>query len=455
MKILLVDDDALVIRLIKTALGDSYRTLTAGRSSEALRLIAEGPELAIVDLDLEQRLEGLSLIGPLKKAGIKTVVMSSHEEEELIERCYEAGCDLYYSKGRILDSIHQIINDLLVRDLVTLEDELFQNSFVTVNEKLKADIKRAFRSFMQASNILITGETGTGKSELAKLFYQQSGLQGEFVAINCASIPRELLESELFGHTRGAFTGADKAKTGKLKLADNGVLFLDEINSLGIDLQAKLLKAVEEKKFYPVGSERMVETNFRLISASNENLFELVAQNRFRLDLLQRLCGTMIELTPLRDRSDDVFPLLKHFNHSQRKLFFSGEAKTMIALHDWPGNTREVKRLLEFCLSLPGGRIEATDFQKFMNFGPTEVRNRTLDLEYWLQQALSKGLETATDDFRKRIIEEAMRSRGLNVTATMRELKISTRQFYKHIGGSKGQMSAFAAPGIEYAAELQ
>lgn len=439
MKILLVDDDALVIRLLKSSLGPGYQTLSASSAKDALKLMGEKPSLAIVDLDLEERLLGLTLISPLKKIGAKVVVVSSHEEEELIDSCYEAGCDLFYSKGDIVNSIHQIINDLLLKDLPQLEDEVFNEKFITSDKKLIDDVKRAFRGLMQSSNVLITGETGTGKSELAKLFHRESKVSGEFVALNCAGLARELLESELFGHTKGAFTGADRAKIGKIKFADNGVLFLDEINSMSLDMQAKLLKAVEEKKFYPVGSERMVESSFKLIAASNENLFQMVAEGRFRLDLLQRLCGTMIDLAPLRQRQPDVFLLMKHFNQSQRRLFLVPEVKEMISNYDWKGNTREVKRFCEFCLSLEGGRVLVPHFQEFTRLSQCESPQKQNDLTYWIKESLSKGLDQVTDDFRKTIIDELMKSRGLNVTSAIKELKISTRQFYKHMGQKKKQ----------------
>ena len=454
MRVLLVDDDALVIRLMKSALGDRYEVLTARSVEEALKVMRELPDIAIIDLDLEKRLQGLTLISPLKKAGIKTVVVSSHDEEEIIEKCYKEGCDLYYSKGVVLESIHQIINDILIKDKADLREEIFTEKFITTSDRLKTDIKRAFKAMLQSSNILITGETGTGKSELSKLFHQESKVTGEFVAINCAGIPRELLESELFGHTKGAFTGADKAKTGKLKLADNGVLFLDEINSMSLEMQAKLLKAVEEKRFYPVGSERMIESQFKLIAASNENLFQMVSEGRFRLDLLQRLCGTMIELPPLRERHEDIFAMIKFFNVSQRKIFLLPEVKEMIAGHNWSGNSREVKRFVEFCLALPGGKVSGLDFGEFKKSTSVENMKPNQDLSYWVTESLNKGLDQVTDDFRKLVIEEVMKTRSRNVTMVMKELKISTRQFYKHVGVKKNKMLVVIPEGQVHETEL-
>ncbi len=456
MKVVIIDDDILVSRLVKQNLGTGYQTLLASSAKEGMKLLSEKPDLVIIDLDLEERLLGLSLIEPFKKTGAKTVVVSNHDEESVIEKCYEAGCDIFYSKGVLADSIHQIINDILLKDQPVLSETVFTDKYVTVDTNLKNDIKRAFKGLMQSSNVLISGETGTGKSEVAKLFHEEAKLKGEFVAINCASIPKELLESELFGHTKGSFTGAVNAKTGKLKLADNGILFLDEINSMSLDMQAKLLKAVEEKKFYPVGAERMVESSFRLIAASNENLFELVAQGRFRLDLLQRLCGTMLELSPIRERTSDVAPIMKFFNKTQKKIFLDAKVKEMVSQYDWKGNTREVKRFTEYCLNLNGGKVTETDFKTFINLNKAETTPVTRDLSFWIKESLEKGLDAVTDEFRKNIISEVMKSNA-NVTTVMKDLQISTRQFYKHVGNKKNKENALVQElgSQEYENQLQ
>lgn len=433
MKILIVDDETFVQRLMKEALGPRYSVLTAGSVSEALVLSDERPDLAIIDLQLVNGLEGLELIRPFRKKGIKCVVVSSHDDDSIIEQCYEAGCDLFYAKGAVLSSIHQIINDLLLRDSVQFDESLFTTSFITEDPQTKFDVRRVFQAFMQGTNILVSGETGTGKSELAGIFHRESRVAGNFVAINCAGIPRELLESELFGHSKGAFTGADRASAGKLKLADKGVLFLDEINSLSLEMQAKLLKAVEEKRFYPVGSERVTESDFKLIAASNENLFDLVAQGKFRLDLLQRLCGSMLELKPLRERAHDTIRLIKHFNVTQRKFFLDPEVRIMIQAYTWPGNSREVKRFVDFCVTLPTGKVTPSHFQQFIQQSRQESASAGPDIQRWVEASLERGLDAVTEEFRELIINEVQKRENKNVTAVMRELKISTRQFYKYV----------------------
>jgi transcriptional regulator with PAS, ATPase and Fis domain len=219
------------------------------------------------------------------------------------------------------------------------------------------------------SNVLITGETGTGKELVAELIQQTSPRRPQpFVCINCAAIPDTLLESELFGYEKGAFTGASTLSEGKLKLADGGVIFFDEIGDMSPYAQAKILRAIESREVYRLGGKHRIPLNVRVLAATNHDLEQLVAQGQFRKDLYFRLNVARIHLPPLRERKEDIVPLCRYYLHALNEHFgrhvegFSDEALACLIRHDWPGNVRELKNLLEATfVNDPTQRISLVD----------------------------------------------------------------------------------------------
>ncbi len=233
----------------------------------------------------------------------------------------------------------------------------------TRNARMQEVYQIAKKVAPSSSTVLILGESGTGKEVLARYIHHQSGRRGEFIAINCAAIPEELLEAELFGYEKGAFTGATRPKPGKFELASNGTLFLDEIGELPLKLQAKLLRALQEKVIDRLGGDRAIRVNTRIISATNQNLEELVRAGRFREDLYFRLNVIPIHIPPLRERKEDI-PLLAEFliskickreNLPPKRL--SSEVLEAFLAHSWPGNVRELENLLERMIILSEGEV--------------------------------------------------------------------------------------------------
>uniref|UniRef100_A0A832GLT1 Sigma-54-dependent Fis family transcriptional regulator n=1 Tax=Caldimicrobium thiodismutans TaxID=1653476 RepID=A0A832GLT1_9BACT len=231
----------------------------------------------------------------------------------------------------------------------------------TRNEKMREIYQIAKKVAPSSSTVLILGESGTGKEVLAKYIHYQSGRKGPFVAINCAAIPEELLEAELFGYEKGAFTGAVKAKPGKFEIASEGTLFLDEIGDMPLKLQAKLLRAIQERVIERLGGETPIKVNARIIAATNQNLEELVKKGRFREDLYFRLNVIPIQLLPLRERVEDI-PILAEFliykicaKEGIPPKRMSPEILPILLQHTWPGNIRELENLLERMIILSDG----------------------------------------------------------------------------------------------------
>lgn len=432
MRILLVEDDSLTVRLVKSSLGPSHFLVSVATVEEGLNLIPQQAwDLALIDLNLTEKMDGLNLIKPLKAQGIFAVVISGHEEDEVIDACYKAGCDDYYAKGDLLKTVPQLLQQVMLTRRTALPDKAFETNYLTQDKDTRQSARSLMTAMENATPALIMGETGTGKSELVKTLYSHAQLKGPLVEINCANLPKDLIESELFGYEKGAFTSADKARVGKVKHADQGVLFLDEVGCLPLDVQSKFLKVLEEKRFYPVGSIEAQTSSFRLIAATNEDLFAMAAKGLFRMDLLQRLCGSVVTLKPLRQRPDDIWMLLRQLPAGARRLSFTAEARALIAQHSWPGNIRELRRFHEFCMTAVSGRIDETFISEFiMKKSSTQG---TLLPPGLLELALVHGLDELTEKIRQHVIRGVLELNQGHSVKTMKDLNVSTRQFYKYV----------------------
>ncbi len=238
--------------------------------------------------------------------------------------------------------------------------ENFNNDkFFFISPVMKSLYQRLLKISKTSSNVLLTGESGTGKEIIAKTIYLNSKLEkNKFISINCGAIPEQLFESEMFGYVKGAFTGANSTgRIGKVQQANNGILFLDEIGDLPLNLQVKLLRVLQEKKFNPVGSDEEIEVNIRVIAATNKNLEDLIAQGKFREDLYYRLCVVPIDIPPLRNRKEDIKILTKYFIEKYCKKFnkdiceISKDSLEILLNYRWPGNIRELENAIEYALN--------------------------------------------------------------------------------------------------------
>lgn len=358
LKILVVEDDPLAQTVMRERLGD-HAVEFAANVDEARARLETRPDICFIDLDLGDGKEcsGLELIPAAVSIGAYAAVMSGHDSDRFVDRAYELGCRDFCAKGNEAANVDLVLSRFLSLREKAAGGALFSDEFTTEDAETRAAVCSALKYAPSDLPILILGPSGVGKTSLARIIHDHSGRAGELVAINCAAYTEDLLEVELFGCKRGAFTGATESRKGKLLLADGGTLFLDEIGSMSLAMQTKLLKAIEERCFYPLGAERPESSSFRVVSATLENVQDLVAAGRLRFDFLQRVHGFAVQLKPLAKRKDDIFPMIDRFTQGGKRLSFTPEARVRLLAHDWPGNVRELKRLVDLIVAGEDGRV--------------------------------------------------------------------------------------------------
>jgi DNA-binding NtrC family response regulator len=377
--ILLVDDEEKILKALGRALRDAgHEVLETTSARDAERLLAErSVDLFVVDNVMPQR-TGLELIrdyvastGEGERAQI--LMMTAHATVESAIEAMKLGALDYLQKPFEIDELLVVVRRALDHQRLRTEyrylrnerDEQFDHYGLIGRSRTMAEIiARAERVAKTKSTVLITGETGTGKELVARAIHDRSAQRDmPLIKVNCAAIPESLLESELFGHVRGAFTGATATKKGKFGLADGGSIFLDEIGTMSPALQAKLLRVLQEREFEPLGSERTERIDVRVIAATNRDLRQMVAEGRFQEDLFYRLNVIPIEIPPLRERRDDIPALVEHFvrKHAQRTgrqidRIEDGVLSTL-QQYDWPGNVRELENTIERAVVLSTGPV--------------------------------------------------------------------------------------------------
>jgi DNA-binding NtrC family response regulator len=353
-KILLIEDDDRLRRILQLVLTDAgYDVHTAADGREGISAwSAYNPKVVVTDLKMEP-LDGLAVLnwGQIHAPQVPIIILTAFGTVETAVSAMKNGAFDYLTKPVDNDELLDVIRDALTEEKTeaTGEEALLGNS-----EALKK-IESSIRLFASTdSSVLITGESGTGKELAARAIHRLSPMaDGPFIRVNCAAIPRELMESELFGHTKGAFTSAVNDRKGAFQQAHEGTLFLDEIGDLPLELQPKLLHAVEEKTVVPVGSGNEHPVNVKILSATNQNLEHMIADKTFRRDLYYRLNTVHLHMPPVRDRPDDLELYLEHFLKLYSRKFdrpqpaISESARTLLRAYSWPGNVREIRNVME------------------------------------------------------------------------------------------------------------
>ena len=429
-RILLAEDSKTTSEQLKTLLeaGEQFKVDTVADGEAALKALTEHPySILLTDLQMP-RLDGMKLIERLQeeKLPVTVIVMTGFGSIDQSVQAMRMGAYDYMVKPVDPDYLRLVI-DRVMRER-TLQDEVLQlrerlqqqyafRGVLSVNPKMHA-VFELIRSVAQTTaTVLIEGETGTGKEQVARAIHDASSSlrSGPFVAINCAALPETLLESELFGHEKGSFTGAVGQRKGRFEMADTGTLFLDEVGDIPATMQAKLLRVLQERRFERVGGTTSIEVDVRVIAATNRSLTALVKKGKFREDLYYRLNVVKIELPPLRERPQDISLLATHFagKHArpgERPPTFSPEAMEKLLNHTWPGNIRELENAIErACVTARGSSIQQEDL-------PLEVLHvRASDAggQVDLSKPLPELLREVTLDLERRYLTRAMKkSRG-------------------------------------------
>ncbi|HAN04994.1 MAG: hypothetical protein A2X29_06500 [Elusimicrobia bacterium GWA2_64_40] len=432
LNILVLEDDKLAQKVMASHLA-GHNAEVVGDLPAALKRMAGGSyDMGFFDLMLgtDDDYSGLKAIAAAAARGIYCVVVSSSDSDEIIDRAYELGARDFYAKGNEESNVADILRKFIQNRKAAGAADIFSSAFLTCDPETRAAAAEALKYAPTELPIMILGPSGTGKTSLAKILHEHSGRDGAFVSINCSAYTEDLLEAELFGHKKGAFTGAAEARKGRLLEAHRGTLFLDEIGTMSLTMQMKLLKAIEERSFHPLGSERPEKSDFRIISATLEDPQELIARGRMRFDLFQRVHGYTINLKPLSRRPCDVEPLLRHFTKNGRRLSFTQEAKAYLEAYSWPGNVRELKKFTDLLSSGAEGRVDLETVKRHLKGRPEAAPAACAGDDGLYAYALANGLEAALAKVSDDIVIRNLRENGGKRTRTMTDLKISTRLLY-------------------------
>ncbi len=376
--LLVVDDEPNIRRLLELSLGDGgYRVLTAATAAEASRLLAsERVDVLLTDLQLPDR-SGLELLAEVRaaRADLPVILITAYGTVESAVQAIRAGAFDYVMKPFRVEEIEALVERALGLTRAERENAYLREvsapefeGMVAESPAMRAVVEAVERVAPAPTTVLVTGETGSGKELVARAVHARSPRAARlFVALNCAAIPAELLEAELFGVTKGAYTGAAADRPGKFELADGGTLFLDEIGDMPLAMQAKLLRAVQEGSIERLGSNAVRRVDVRIVAATHRDLARLVHEGTFRADLFYRLNVFPIHLPPLRERREDVAPIAvraveRFARRMGRRVRLSAPAAAALEAYDWPGNVRELQNVLERAVLLARGElIESLD----------------------------------------------------------------------------------------------
>ncbi len=417
--LLIVDDEeGMRLGLEKALSLEGYRAASAATGAEArAKGKTERFDCAFVDLKLPDA-SGTDLLADLKAAGTAVVIITAFATVDTAVRAMKLGAVDYLQKPFDNQDIVALADRLCLGTPGEPPEAPGQDGLVAVSPALKHIVETLRKVMDSEIPLLLQGESGTGKEMLARFVHEKSTRRNRpFVAINCAAIPPELLESELFGHEKGAYTGAHAAAMGKFEAAGAGTIFLDEIGEMGLHLQTKLLRALEERTFEPVGSTRAVPLSARIIASTNSDLSAMVREKKFRLDLYYRLKGLAVTIPPLRERREDIEPLLSLFLDRYRRRYnkpgveISREAVRFLRSYQWLGNVRELKNAVESAVLL------------------SDQNRPLLPQDFLLEGGSDASLPELWQQERDAIIDVLKRT-GYNRSAASRELGMSRRTLY-------------------------
>lgn len=437
--ILIVDDEEGIRESLSGIFEDEgYGIITARSAEEALGILNEqSPNLVLLDIWLP-RMDGLKVLQEIRASGneVPVIMISGHGNIEVAVKATRLGAYDFLEKPLSLERVLLSSKRALERRVLEMENRALRENLTSrwrlIGETpqitaLRERIDLAGRS---TSRVLITGESGSGKEVVARLLHEKSGSSGKpFIEVNCAAIPQELIESELFGHERGSFTGAFEKKKGKFEMADGGTLFLDEIGDMSLQTQAKLLRVIETQEFQRVGGNVNIKVEVRIIAATNKNLQVEAEKGSFRNDLFFRLNVIPIAVPPLRERKEDIPELVEYFlqvlavEYGQTPRKITSEALKILQEYSWPGNIRELKNLIERLVIMTSSAVlDAKDIQL--------IENRPDRISSYLE---CKTFREARANFEKDFITRKLAENVWNVSKTAEAIELERSNLHKKI----------------------
>ncbi len=432
MKILVADDEpAARYAMVKALRGTDRQILEAADGEIALSCIqSEGPDLVLLDLNMPGK-NGLAVLSELQQSTLASrpeiIVVTANDSVSQAIECIRRGAADYLTKPYDVELVRAIARRsqqrvALQNQVAALQAEVgSSNRFGAIlgsspaMKNLFGQIERAARSDLP---VLIRGESGTGKELVARELHQRGArARRSLVTVNTAAIPESLIESELFGHVKGAFTGADRPRDGVFRQADGGTLLLDEIGDMPYAVQTRLLRVLQESVVQPVGSEQNVTVDVRVVSATHQDLEQAIADKAFRQDLYFRLKGIELVIPPLRHRREDILPLAAEFAGSQCQ--FSSEAIATLIQHPWTGNVRELKQRVQSAAAMKEGeQITSTD----LGLQAAANCQASSNFERYLELPLAAAHQAILDDYDRQAVERALHQESGNITAAAKRL---------------------------------
>jgi two-component system, NtrC family, response regulator AtoC len=443
-KIFVVEDSEWYNKLLvyTLSLNPDYEIKSFFNGNDFLKCLHESPDIVTLDYRLPD-MTGLELLNKIKQENseAQVILISEQSDIDMVVTLLKMGVVDYITKSddireRLLNTVKNIRDGIgMKREISTLRKEIqkkydFTKSIIGESPAIKVVFERIEKALATNITVVISGETGTGKELVAKaIHYNSSRKDRALVAVNVAAIPSELIESELFGHEKGSFTGASIRRIGKFEEADGGSLFLDEIAEMELNLQVKLLRVLQEKEIVRIGSNNPVKTDCRIIVATNKNLKEEVRKGNFREDLYYRLLGLPIELPPLRDRGNDVLILAHHFieifcaENNIRTKKLSEKSKMKLLSHSFPGNVRELKSVIELAVTLSDeGEIEPADI----------ILDAAEAVSYTSEDQLTMK------EYELKIIKATLKKSSMDIKAAASKLDIGVSTIYRILKDEKG-----------------
>lgn len=458
-QILCIDDDAEFLLGLKIQLKGSYKVLTAQTMTQGLTLLAEkGADLVFLDVNLGEE-NGLSVLKKITTEfpDVDVVMVSGERDPKLIVDAVREGASDYICKPFAADELFAVVEKMLklrsMRDrqgalIADIKAKELAKPLIGGSKKFEEILKRAECVRGHNANVLIEGESGTGKELLARFIHELEGNPDRpFIAVNCAAIPENLIESELFGHEKGSFSGAFQRRVGKFELANHGDIFLDEINSLKPDLQAKILRTIQEKEIYRVGGNHPIHISFRVIAATNSDLEDMVCRKSFRIDLFHRLRVVSLRIPPLRERPEDIPVLVGHFlqKYGLGKKRFSEKAIERFVSYSWPGNVRELENLVHSLVIMsPSPKIGEQDLPIWLKEKSEDTTWDAMDPKQFILPAVVTGdapedrivpLKRYVQSIEKRYVQRALLTYSGDKSKAALALGISRTSLYEKMKG--------------------